>query len=179
MELISPIPVSPKIHYGYRAICGKPDSPKLQRPGPPRFPVGTPRIAPQFHRGEEGLFLLARRPRGGQFLRTSNVNWGFHGNRRIGFIGRFLASPKRGGGATTPISPLRALWSIVVLAITLVTAIPLTRSAINGIFGTLPSRALVAFPLIPALFLCSFRLPICHPGFEILLSGHRVHVLRH
>ena len=96
MELISPIPVSPKIHYGYRAICGKPDSPKLQRPGPPRFPVGTPRIAPQFHRGEEGLFLLARRPRGGQFLRTSNVNWGFHGNRRIGFIGRFLASPKRG-----------------------------------------------------------------------------------
>ena len=122
--------------------------------------------------------MRSRRPCRGQLRRTSNFNWSFRSNRGVGSVRRFFARPERGGRAAVQALLLRALRSIVVFTITRITAIPLPRAPIDGIFGLPASRGFIAIPLTPALFFRSLGLPVSHPGLEIFLFGRRIQILR-
>ena len=103
----------------------------------------------RFHSGGKGLFMRPYWPRRGRLRRTSDFDWSFQGNRGVGFVRRFFARPQRGGGDTVPIPFSRALGSVVVLAITRVTAIPPPVRRLMGSLARPPPTGLSRFPRPP------------------------------
>ena len=143
-------------------------------------------MSPYFNDGGEGLFLRADRPGGGRLRWTSNLNWGLHSNRGVGFI-RLFARLERGGSTAIPVPLLWSQGGIMVFAVSRVTPIPPPRTPIDR---TLRPSPLITAPIISTLRFCALfwfpasagralGFPVRQPCFEILFFGHRIHIMRH